>query len=391
MGKKPGSQANDYIQVIAVFRAMVALSEFEELNMIRCIFNRGSLKVAASLTLALVPLGLSAAPNVYVPAGEADRVLVVDSAIDKVVRTIDGIANSHGLSAGPQGQRLYVGSLNQRAANQVPAKPAGMSEDEHLSHHAGGTNRKPVNISLSGQIGTAYQIDVSSEQIVRKIDVPGAIHHTLITRDGRYGVSTHPVSGQISVVDLDSGTITAQIATGSLPNYIVSDRDGSRIWVSNTGNNTVSEIDTGRWIVRRNMVVEQAPEHMVLSADESSLYVVANGSGQVVEVELEAGEVVRRHPVGSDPHGIDVSDDGTQLFVAVKGDNRLAAIQLATGVVRTLSLGPAPYHLLAVRNTGKLYVASRRESKLWVVGQRDLRLLGEIPISGVGHQMAVIE
>lgn len=359
--------------------------------MIRCILNRDHLKIAASLTLALVPLGLSAAPNVYVPAGEADRVLIVDSAVDKVVRTIDGVANSHGLSAGPIGQRLYVGSLNQRTDSQVPAKPAGMSDDEHRSHHAGGTDPKPVNPSMPGQLGTAYQIDVASERIVRKIDVPGSIHHTLITRDGRYGISTHPVSGVVSVVDMDGGTVTAQIATGAVPNYIVASRDGGRIWVSNTGNNTVSEIDTMRWIVRRNLVVEQAPEHMVLSADESSLYVVANGTGQVVEVDLETGEVIRRHPVGSDPHGIDVSDDGAQLFVAVKGDNRLAAIQLATGVVRTLSLGPAPYHLVTVRNTGKLYVSSRQDSKLWVVAQRDLQLLGEIPITGVGHQMAVIE
>jgi DNA-binding beta-propeller fold protein YncE len=117
---------------------------------------------------------------------------------------------------------------------------------------------------------------------------------------------------------------------------------------------------------------------------------VVSGTGQVVELDLDSGEIIRRHPVGQDPHGIDISDDDTQLYVAIKGDDSLAAIQLATGVIRTLPLGPDPYHLATIRNTGKVYVSSRKEAKLWVVSQRDLSLVGEIPIAGIGHQMVVM-
>jgi hypothetical protein len=64
--------------------------------------------------------------------------------------------------------------------------------------------------------------------------------------------------------------------------------------------------------------------------------------------------------------------------------------QLATGVIRTLPLGPAPYHLVTVKDTGKIYVSSLQNPKLWVVSQRDLQLVGEIPITGIGHQMALL-
>jgi len=358
--------------------------------MTRCILHRGYLKAAATLTLALVPLGLSAAPHVAVPTGEAHRVLIIDSAIDQIVGEIDGITNSHGLASGPKGIRLYAGSLNVRTGDQAPARPAGMSEDEHRSHHEADSGAKTEVSPGTDMVGTAYQIDAVDRRILRQIDLPGSIHHTLISTDGRYGISTHPVTGLISIVDLETGTLMMKLATGAVPNYIVTKRDGSRLWVSNTGNSTISEIDTSRWIVLRNLIVEKAPEHMVLSPDESSLYVVANGVGQVVELDIASGEMVRRHPVGQDLHGIDISDDGSQLYVAVKGDNKLAAIQLATGVIRTLPLGPEPYHLVTVKDTGKLYVSSRRESKLWVVSQRDLKLLGEIPITGIGHQMALL-
>lgn len=340
----------------------------------------------ASLTLALAPFGLSAAPTVYVPVGEANRVLVVDSASDQVIGAIDGIANTHGLAGDPRRRRLFAGSLNVRAPDQLPPQPAGVAQDEHQAHHAAGA----TPVSAAQGVGTVYQIDAKGSGILRQIDVPGSVHHTLVTADGRYGVATHPTAGVISIVDLDTGELAAQVATGVVPNFVVANREGNRLWVSNSGNDTVSEIDTQRWIVRRNLVVDKAPEHMVLSPDESSLYVVANGAGQVVELDLESGAVVRRHPVGQDPHGIDISDDGTQLYVAVKNDHKLAAIQLSTGVIRTLLLSPAPYHLATIRGTGKVYVSSREASRLWVVSQRDLRLIGEIPITGIGHQMAVM-
>lgn len=359
--------------------------------MIHCTLRRRCLTGAATLTLALAPLGLSAAPNVYVPAGEANRVLIIDGAIDQVVGEIDGVLNTHGLAANPTGDRLIAGSLKVRAASEQPIKPAGMAEDEHQAHHAASGDSGSGAVQGADLVGTVYQIDVPGKRIVRQIDVPNSVHHNLITVDGRYGISTHPTMGVISVVDLSTGELALQLATGVVPNYVVSNREGNRLWVSNTGNNTVSEIDTQRWIVRRNLVVDQSPEHMVLSPDESSLYVVANGAGQVVELDLISGEIVRRHPVGSDPHGIDISDDGTQLYVAIKGDNKLAAIQLNTGVVRALPLGPDPYHLATINGTGKVYVSSRKDSKLWVVSQRDLKLVGEIPISGIGHQMVVMK
>lgn len=358
--------------------------------MIICTMQRRCVTGIASLTLALAPLGLSAAPKVFVPAGESNQVLVVDSALDRVVGKIPDIANTHGLAADASGNQLFAGSLKVRAKGESPSKPEGMAQDEHEAHHAAGS--KPQSAAReSSVIGTVYQIDAKSSRVTRKVDVPGSVHHTLVTVNGRYGISTHPTEGVISVVDLSNGELFKQVATGPVPNYVITNRDGSRVWVSNTGNDTISEIDTKRWIVRRNLIVDKAPEHIVLSPDESSIFVVANGVGQVVELDLDNGEVNRRFPVGQDPHGIDMSDDGTQLYVAIKGEDKLAAIQLATGVIRSLPLGPDPYHLATITNTGKLYVSSRKDAKLWVVSQRDLQLLGEIAIDGIGHQMVVMK
>jgi len=353
-----------------------------------CLFRNRCLVGVATLTLALVPMGLSAAPKVLMPTGDANAVLILDSSVDRVAGEIEGVENSHGLAAGAAGTMALAGSLNIREQGDMPKKPAGMSDDEHSAHHGA---QSAGTVVEAASVGTVYQIDTAQNRILKQIDVPGVVHHTLITPDGRYGIATHPATGGISTIDMESGKLIGHIATGPVPNYAVANADGTRVWVSNTGNNTVSEVDTRSWIVHRNLAVGQAPEHMVLSPDESSLYVVDNGEGIVTELDVASGETIRRFAVGNDPHGIDVSDDGTQLYVSVKGENKLVAIQLHNGTIRTLPLSPAPYHLTTVTDTGKLYVSSRKQSKIWVVSQRELQLLGEIPIRGTGHQMVVLE
>lgn len=66
------------------------------------------------------------------------------------------------------------------------------------------------------------------------------------------------------------------------------------------------------------------------------------------------------------------------------------AFDLASGQRRTISLEPAPYHVAAVRGTGKLYVSSRAEPKIWLIDQQTLAVRSEIPIRGEGHEMGVV-
>lgn len=344
---------------------------------------------AAALLPALAPGSVLAAPTVLVATGDGNAVLEVDGADDQVVGEIHGVENIHGLAGG--GGLILAGSLNPGERGAAPEKPAGMSEDEHAAHHAkGGGDAAEAILSASASAGTVYQIDATQYRVLKKITVPGFVHHTLVTPDGRYGIATHPATGGISVIDMAAGSLVNHIATGPVPNYAVASGDGPLVWVSNAGNDTISEIDTQHWIVRRNLMVGKAPEHMVLSPDGSSLYVVNTGDGTVSRLDVASGETVQRWSVGEDPHGIDLSRDGRQLFVSVKGENKLVAIEPETGVVRTLSLAPEPYHL-AVVGERKLYVSSRGQPVIWVVDQRALRVVDEIPIHGIGHQMVVLD
>ncbi len=198
---------------------------------------------------------------------------------------------------------------------------------------------------------------------------------------------TQPNQDTISAIDLGSYEVVATVPTGSLPNYAVFSPDGDRVYVSNAGNGTVSEVDTARWIVRRNVIVGAGPEHIVLGDEGGRLFVNNVEAGTVSVIAADDGKVIKTLPIGAKLHGIDISDNGGTLFVAALGDNKLVGIDLATGAYRSVFLSPEPYHLAAVRGTGKLYISSAAEPKVWIADQRDLKILGEIAIGGKGHQM----
>lgn len=337
------------------------------------------------MALALGAQTALAEPLVYVPLGGENKIVAVDAAKDEIVDTITGLAAVHGLAGTPDGRFLIAGSFETHASGgEAVAKPKGVSEDEHAAHHgAASTDAK----NTVAEVSAVSVVRTANGSVVRRIDVPGAVHHVAVSDDGRFAVVTHPNDGSISAIDLGSYEVVATVATGPLPNYATFAPGGDRLYVSNAGNDTVSEIDTARWIVRSNTVVGGSPEHIVLSRDGVTLYVNNVDDGTVSIVDVGDQTVVKTIRLGTTLHGIDLSDDDGTLFVAVLGGDKVVAVDLATGAQRSVRLAPAPYHLAVVRGTGKLYVSSADEPKIWAVDQRDLRVHGEIQIGGKGHQM----
>ncbi len=346
---------------------------------------------AVWIGLTTIVMGASplwADPLVYVPLGATGRVVVIDAAKDEVVDTIAGLPAVHGLAATPGGRFLIAGSFTERAAGTAaPEKPADVSPDDHAAHHAS----PPADTGGGSVVSTVSIVRTSDGSVVRRTDVPGAVHHVAVTGDGRFAVATQPKAGGISLVDLADYGLAADVKTGPMANYAVTDPAGARVFVSNAGNDTVSEVDMEHRIVRRNFVVDTSPEHIVLSHDGRRIYVANAKAGTISEITLEAGAVTRSFSVGGGLHGLDLSEDGRTLFVAGTTETKLAAINLHTLQQRSIPLAPSPEHITTVAGTGKLYVSSGELPKIWVIDAQSLTVVTEIPVTGEGHQMAVVQ
>ncbi len=330
---------------------------------------------------------VTAQPIVFVPEGSANTVLMIDAETGETIKRITGLEAVHGLSGAPGVQYLVAGSYAEtdRAAIGELTRPEGVSEDEHAAHHVKPTD-KPIGPADAG-ISILSVLDAASGEILRRIEVPGAVHHTAVSPDGRFAVATHPSGDGISVVDLTTFTLTAFVPTGSMPSYAAFGSDPGIVYVSNAGNGTISEVDLGRGIVRRNLVAGSGPEHIVVDADKAVLYAADADAGNVLELSLKDGSVLRSFAIGGELHGMDLSDDRTTLFVAGRGEDKIAAVALSTGAIAFAPLSPEPYHLTNIPGTGTFYVSSRAEPKVWIVDESTLSTVGDFLIEGEGHQM----
>ncbi len=337
---------------------------------------------------ALLASGASAAgTRIYVPLGESSQIQVVDTSSNRVVATFSGVANAHGLAITPDGRYLVAGSYSEEMPG-APPEPDNVSQDEHAKHHAGAAAPAQSQPQPAG-ISQVFIVDATGGSVIGRVPVRGAVHHVAISPAGRVAVTTHPGTGRISVIDLDRREVVATVPTAAAPNYAAFSSDGRKVYVSNAGDDSVSEVDTASWTVIRRIGAGRGPEHVVLSPDGGTLYASAVGDGAVSAISLAEGRVARTFAVGPSPHGLDLSADGKTLFATSMGSDEVVSVDLSSGSTRRVPLGPAPYHLSAVRGAGTLYVSSRAQNRIWVLDQAGLALRGEVDINGIGHQMAI--
>ena len=309
---------------------------------------------------------LFASPTVYIPLGSGNQVIAVDAETDKITASYPDVINAHGLVATPDGEYLIAGSLK-----EVPLKK--------------GQPKDTPNSKL-------YFIHPVHGHVMSTIDVEGWSHHQAITPDGKYVLSTHGMSGNVSVADVEENKIIKTISTGKVPNYTLITRDGGKAYVSNTGDNSIAEIDLKNWTVIRTLESGPAPEHMVFSRDEKTIYITNPRAGKIAVLSVKTGKLINSYAIGKAVHGLDIGDDGKTLFVSSKKDNKLVSVNTETGKKRELALSPAPYHLNTITGTGKVYVSSRKQPIIWVVDQKSMKKIGEIKLpAGEGHQMAIVK
>lgn len=349
-----------------------------------------SIKLLGGVAFAALLVGSVSAETVFIPEGSANSVLLVNTTTGAMIRRVEGLEAVHGLAGAPGVPVLVAGSYVEIERSEIAGleKPKGVSADDHEAHH--GAKPKSMGPADAG-ISLLSILEAASGEILRQIEVPGAVHHTAVSPDGRYAVATHPSGDGISVIDLSSYDLVAFVATGSQPNYADFGDDPNTVYVTNAGNGTISEVDLKRGIVRRNLIAGETPEHMIVDQEAGVIYVADADVGKVLELSLTDQNMRRSFDIGGGIHGLGLSDDRTRLFVTGRGDNKLAAIDLGSGAITTVALSPEPYHLTTIPGTGRFFVSSRAEPLVWIVDDANLGVIGEFPVNGEGHQMVVTQ
>ena len=75
------------------------------------------------------------------------------------------------------GRQLILGSLTPHEPGSYITRPEGVTEDEHAAHHGDGGKAATAEANT----GLLYVADTATSRIVKTLEVPGPVHHVLVT------------------------------------------------------------------------------------------------------------------------------------------------------------------------------------------------------------------
>lgn len=334
----------------------------------------GQLAKPAGRVLAFAgrPVDLLASPDgrtLFVKTGQA--LLVLDTATFTLRQTLSYEENSrssmHGLALAPGGEHLYLTLAGGHLA-EARRQPGGTwrwtrriplpSHDQGSSYPCGlaigpGGRQALVALSRSNQVmpvnlesgragvplpaGTApYGIVLAAGGRIAYVSNWGGRR----PRDGERTMlssgtpvlvdeTSHPASGTVMKLDLETGRVLAETETGLHPAQLLLSPGGESLFVANANSDTVTILETAALKVREQISIRP----------EASL------------------------PFGSLPDALALSPDGRTLYAANAGNNAIAVIALGdgTGPGRVTGFIPAGWFPAALAMAdGRLFVANAK-------------------------------
>ena len=219
-----------------------------------------------------------------------------------------------------------------------------------------------AQVASSGHLLVANQQDASASLIDLRTDtmkfIPVGIgpHEAAISPSGRTGVVTiygqRPPGNELAVIDIAAGSVTRTISLGQYTRphgavFIPGDETRVVVTSESTGNVVIVNLESGT-VEAAIPTMAQGSHMAAITADGKRVFTSNVGSGSVSEIDLVGRKFVRAIPVAPRVEGIAVTPDGSLVFAGSNTDGTVSIIDTGTGsIVGTLTGFKLPYRLAA--------------------------------------------
>lgn len=290
---------------------------------------------------------------------------LIDPATNRVVGVITDIEIPHGVTAAPDGTRIYISneslhtldvvdSLTLRVVRRIPlsGRPNNVSV---------GKDGRRVWVGIMQAPGAVDVIDTATMTRAKTIPVTGAIHNIYVTPDGRYAVAGSIARSTINVIDTATETMawTLELSAGIRPMTFDTNPDGSTrniyVQLSNFHGFAVVDFAKRQEIARfEHPAVPGAEAHRDgLQAAPAHGLGVPPGRNEVWSTSKVYGyayihsttdyKEIGRVFVGQHPEWVTFTPDGRYAYIAAAGDNQTFVIDVATRKeVARIDVGQVP-------------------------------------------------
>ena len=281
-----------------------------------------------------------------------DNIHVIDPATNKVVGIINDIEVPHGVTAAPDGTRLYFTNESRHTVDVVDGSTFAILARIPLSGRpnniAVSKDGKRVYAGIAQAPGAVDVIDTVNLTRAKSIAVKGSIHNVYVTPDGKYVVSGSIPNRMITVIDQATEEIAweLQMSSGIRPMDFEKAADGStsRIFVQLSDYHGIAVVDFKQ---RKEVLrfetppipgetkhtegLQGAPMHgFAVTPDGKLLLATSKVYSTMYAYSLPDLKPVGHVHAGGHPEWVTLSPDGKQAYVAAAGDNAVTVVDTAT-------------------------------------------------------------
>lgn len=218
-----------------------------------------------------------------------------------------------------------------------------------------------VATSFSDQV---WAIDVSSLQIVEKIDVGSDPMGVYFSADGGQVFVTNYSGNSVSIIDVATGRQVNVIPVGQGPGEMAIHPNGRLAYVSNSLSSTISIID-----LLQRAVIDTLDVHadgLAISPDGSRLYASQRSSNALVSIETSTLNTSTPIPCNKSPHALAITPDGKRLLVTNSGANHTVTVldTASYSIDAVIKVGNTPTGIVISPDGKKAYVAVSGDAAL---------------------------
>lgn len=292
--------------------------------------NNGNTPIVATITATPVSTGYAYFANSTTePAGGyLNTVSVMSTSTNTLVATIKVGFSPVGVSASPDGSRLYVTNAND---------------------------------------GTVSVINTSTNTVISTIKVGSYPYGVIVSADGSKAYVTNYNDGNISVINTTTNTVLGILPAGANPLCIAISPDGSKVYTTNNNANTVSVIDVVKKTILTTVNVGWNPWGVALNPDGSQVYVANSGQSTISVINTSTYKVSSVN-VQLHPEGIAVTPDGSRVYVKNAGANTVSVINTVNNtVIATIPVGPGPLGVSISSDGSRVYVVNEFSSTVSII------------------------
>ncbi len=317
------------------------------------------------------PTGRAAAVRIIQTNAAGDNAHVIDPATNRVVGVITDVEIVHGVTAAPDGRRIYLSNESLHTLDVVDAQTLAVTARIHLSgrpNNVAVTNDgTKVYVGIAQAPGALDVIDTVALANVKSVKVEGAIHNVYVTPDGKFAVAGSIPASTISIVDTATDTLvrTIKMSAGIRPMTFDRHPDGST----------------------RNIYVQLSDFH--------GLAVVDFASGKETQ-RIEHPPVPGEHPhtdglQGAPAHGLGVSPDGKTLWSTSKVYSHAYVFALPDlKPLGTVFVGQHPEWITFTPDSKLVYVGAAGDNMTYAIDVQTLKEVARIPVGQVPKRNATV-